>query len=86
VHVRNKYYGSGCLDPTGPGLLARYFSREQKNVMDLGHEFHLSFNYRFVLFNGYYVFQSYPEYINEHGRNQKVEHYSTLWGKRNIYR
>jgi mannosyltransferase OCH1-like enzyme len=86
VHVRNKYYGGGALDPTGPGLLAHYFSREQKNAMDLSHEFHISFNYRFVLFNGYYVFQSYPEYINEHNHNKKVDHYGNLWNNRNIYR
>jgi mannosyltransferase OCH1-like enzyme len=85
-HVRTKYYGGGSLEPTGPGLLARYFSKEQKKVMDLNHEFHVSFDYRFILFDKYYVFQSYPGYINEHGINQKVEHYSSLWGKRNIYK
>jgi mannosyltransferase OCH1-like enzyme len=85
-NVRAKYYGGSCLDPTGPGLLARYFSREQKNAMDLSHEYHLSMNYRFVLFNTYYVFQSYPKYINEHNQNQKVHHYSRLWGERKIYK
>ena len=30
LNVKNKYYGNGCLDPTGPGLLANYFNDEEK--------------------------------------------------------
>lgn len=84
-HVRNKYYGNSCLDPTGPGLLSRYFSREEKNNFDLKHEYLISCDYRYILFNKYYVFQSYPGYIGEHGQFKKVEHYSSLWGARQIY-
>jgi mannosyltransferase OCH1-like enzyme len=86
LHVRDKYYGGNALDSTGPGLLSRYFSRQQKNSMDLNHEFHVSFDYRFILFHKYYVFQSYPSYINEHNNTQKIKHYSTLWNERNIYK
>jgi len=85
IHVQQKYYGGGCLDPTGPGLLARYFSRDEKNCMDLKHEFHLSFNYRFILFNNFYIFKSYNGYLNEHNKHKKVEHYSDLWSRRAIY-
>ena len=86
VHnVQIKYYGNDCLDPTGPGLLSKYFSREHKNTMDLKHEYILTCNYRFILLNGYYVFQSYPGYIDEHNMNKKVNHYSSLWTEKKIY-
>jgi mannosyltransferase OCH1-like enzyme len=85
-HVRAKYYGVSPLDPTGPGLLSRYFSRQQKNEIELTHEFHISCDYRFILFNKYYVFQSYPEYINEHNSCKKVDYYGNLWNNRNIYK
>jgi mannosyltransferase OCH1-like enzyme len=84
-HVRNKYYGNRCLEPTGPELLARYFSREDKNRMDLKHNFHLSLNYRFILFNNYYIFKSYTGYLDEHSQHKKVEHYSILWNNKAIY-
>ena len=84
-HVRNKYYGNDRLEPTGPGLLARYFSREDKNNMDLKHEFHLNVNNRFILFNKYYILKSYQGYINEHNQNKKIDYYGDLWNRRTIY-
>jgi len=85
-HVRTKYYGNGALEPTGPGLLSRYFSREEKDRIDLKHNFHFSFDNRYILFHNYYVLQSIPGYITEHGNYQKTEHYSILWQKRQIYK
>jgi len=85
INVRDKYYGGGALDPTGPGLLAQYFSREEKNRMDLKHEFHLSLNYRYILFNNFYIFKSYKGYLDEHDKHKKVEYYGTLWSRRAIY-
>ena len=84
-NVKTKYYGKSCLDPTGPGLLSQYFTREEKNNMDLTHEFRVSLDYRYILYNKYYVFQSYPNYRNEHHVFKKEEHYGHLWNIRNIY-
>jgi len=84
-NVQNNYYGAGVLDVTGPGLLAKYFSREEKNNFDMKHFFHNSFENRFVEFNGYIVLKSYNGYINESQKYQKTQHYGVLWNNRNIY-
>jgi mannosyltransferase OCH1-like enzyme len=85
-NVKNRYYGGSCLDPTGPLLLAKLFSSEQKHAFDMKHTFYVSMKYRFILFNNYFVFKSYNEYLNEHAKNQKVPHYSVLWNQRGIYK
>ena len=82
---KKKYYGNGCLDITGPGLLARYFSREEKNNFDMKHNFFNSFNNRYVLFNNYFVLKSYDGYLTESKNNQKVDHYGHLWNIKKVY-
>jgi mannosyltransferase OCH1-like enzyme len=85
-NVKNRFYGSNCLDPTGPHLLARYFNQDQKNSFDMKHEFIHNFNNRYVNFNNYAVLKSYNGYLEEHNNNKKVEHYGHLWNIRQIYR
>lgn len=85
-HVKNRYYGSGPLEPTGPLLLSRFFTSDQKHELDMKHNFYNSFDNRFILYNNYHIFKSYSDYLMEHGINQKIEHYSTLWKKRQIYK
>ena len=85
-NVRTKYYGQKCLDPTGPGLLSVYFTKKEKDNMDLKHEFKISLDYRYILYNKYYIFQSYPNYINEHNVFKNKDHYSHLWNIKNIYK
>ena len=85
-NVKNRYYGNSGLEPTGPLLLSKLFSSQQKQALDMKHAFYISFQYRFILFNNYYVFKSYNEYLDEHAHNQKVQHYSILWSQHNIYK
>jgi mannosyltransferase OCH1-like enzyme len=85
-HVKTKYYGGSCLDPTGPKLLAKYFNNNQKIQFELRHSFFENHSNRFIHYNNYIILKSYNGYIQEHGQNQKVEHYSVLWGRRAIYR
>jgi hypothetical protein len=40
---------------------------------------------RYIKLNGYIVFRQYKGYFGEHGKNQKVPHYSELWSKKAIY-
>ena len=54
VNVKNRYYGNSCLEPTGPLLLAKLFSRQQKQTLDMKHMFYISMKYRFILFNNYF--------------------------------
>jgi mannosyltransferase OCH1-like enzyme len=85
-NVKNRYYGGSSLDPTGPGLLSKLFSSQEKKKFDMYHEFYESCENRFVFFNKYMIFKSYNGYIEEHGSNQKKEHYSVLWGRNKIYK
>lgn len=84
-NVNNRYYGSGSLDVTGPGLLSQYFSREEKDNFDMKHFFLNSLNNRFVEYNNYIILRSYNGYITESQNNQKVDHYSHLWNIKDIY-
>ena len=43
-------------------------------------------NGRFISFNNFIVFKTYNNYLNEFKNTQKVEHYSSLWLKREIYK
>lgn len=86
THVKTKYYGRSCLEPTGPHLLSRYFSRTEKKLFDIKHSYYENHNNRFIYFNDYIIFKSYDGYLQEHSDNKKVEHYSILWGQRKIYK
>lgn len=86
-NVKNKFYGSNCLEPTGPHLLSKYFNNEQKNSFDMKHNvINSNFNNRFVYFNNYAILKSYNGYLEEHNHTKKVDHYGHLWNIRQIYR
>jgi mannosyltransferase OCH1-like enzyme len=85
-NVKNKFYGSNCLHPTGPIMLAEFFTQSDKNMFDMYHDIYQSVENRFIFFNGYIIFKNYNDYLNEQRNNEKVSHYSGLWGSRNIYR
>ena len=85
-NVKNKFYGSSCLHPTGPIMLAEFFTQSDKNIFDMYHDIYQSVENRFIFFNGYIIFKNYNDYLNEQRNNQKLGHYSGLWGSRSIYR
>ena len=85
-NVKNKFYGTNCLEPTGPHLLAKYFNQEQKNSFDIKHNFINNMNNRFIYFNNYAILKSYNGYLEEHQHTKKVEYYGHLWNNRQIYR
>ena len=43
-NVKNKFYGTNSLEPTGPNLLKRYFTDYEKLNIELKHDFYLSKN------------------------------------------
>jgi len=85
-NVKNRFYGSNCLHPTGPTMLAEFFTQSHKKYFDMYHDIYLSIHNKLIFFNGYVIFKSYNEYLNEQRNNEKVSHYSGLWASRNIYR
>lgn len=86
-HVKEKYYGNGTLDVTGPGLLSSYFSNREKQTFDLKHDLLLSsHDYRIINYKGYTILRSYDGYVEESRQFNKLPHYSVLWLNKNIYR
>jgi len=84
-NVKNKYYGNGCLDPTGPGLLGKYFTREEKNSMEMYHSLIESINKYYIVKDDRIILRIYDGYRDEQSKFQKLKHYSQLWNDRNIY-
>jgi mannosyltransferase OCH1-like enzyme len=86
-NVKNRYYGQSHLDPTGPSMLVRFFSTEEKAAIDMKHDFYLGdTNNRVILLNNIPVLRSYNGYLQDHNAYKKTEHYGTLWKERRIYR
>jgi mannosyltransferase OCH1-like enzyme len=83
-HVKNRYYGKTCLYPTGPGLLGKYFTKKDKEQMEL---YFANINIKnvvdeyVIVFNNVTVLKQYNGYRNE----QTKKHYSELWNEKNIY-
>ena len=86
-NVKNKFYGGGILDPTGPRLLENIFTQEDRNKVDLTHCYYFSsFSNRFVKWNEYHIFKSYNGYMEESRKYAKVGYYGNLWTRRMIYK
>ena len=79
-YVKNNYYGHHPLFPTGPSLVARYFTAtelKQLEVINIGHKITVNNNIKFVY---------YPEYRDEQIKTQTAAgHYYIMWNKLNIY-
>jgi hypothetical protein len=86
-HTQSNFYGSNCLEPTGPKLLAKFFNSNEKKKMDKKHNFiDNDLNNRLIFFKKYIVLKSYNGYLNEIQKEEKTQHYSVLWNKRQIYK
>jgi len=84
-NVQNKYYGDGGLDPSGPGLLGKYFTQEERNSMEMYHSFVESNNKYCILKDDMIILSFYDDYREEQSKFQKYKHYSQLWKEMNIY-
>jgi mannosyltransferase OCH1-like enzyme len=83
-NVKNKFYGENCLEPTGPNLLGKYFTKEDKMNMELYFANIKIQNIKdewIVIFNNVIILRQYTGYRGE----QSKKHYSVLWNERNIY-
>ena len=84
VNVRNKYYGNNALEPTGPNLLGKYFTNEEKQKMEMRFA---NINIQnlidewVIIFNNTIILRQYNNYRKE----QTKKHYSELWNERKIY-
>ena len=85
-NVKNRFYGQGPLEPTGPTLMKTVAFQNKYNVnLDLVH----FVDGGYILYKNYFVFSTeYPEYDAE--RNESFQHlqtkrYDKLWHERTIY-
>jgi mannosyltransferase OCH1-like enzyme len=86
LNVKNKFYGNGYLDPTGPGLLAKFFNNEEKNKFDMKHiTTGNKDNDKFITFNNYKILQGYSGYSSDREKYSPKKHYAELWKIKKIY-
>ena len=84
INVKTKFYGRDSLDPTGPGLLGKYFTKEEKKEMKL---YFANINIKniiddwIIVFNDISILKQYNGYRSE----QTKKHYGDLWRNKQIY-
>lgn len=87
-NVNNKYYGNTSLDPTGPGLLGKFFTQDVKNAMEIYHDVKFvenKLNQFFIVKDNSIILSFYDGYREEQQKYQKMKHYGKLWEEKNIY-
>jgi mannosyltransferase OCH1-like enzyme len=85
-NVENNYYGDCYLDPTGPTLVSKYYTEEEKKSFDLKHIWYAkSFDDKYVIFNNYKILECYEGYTEERDKYSIKQHYGNLWRSKNIY-
>jgi mannosyltransferase OCH1-like enzyme len=83
-NVKNKYYGTNPLEPTGPYLLKKYFEIEDRKKFELN--FYKRVPKKFYIRYGLFIIlEEYPEYRSEQNNSSPVEHYDICWKNFNVY-
>lgn len=82
-NVANKYYGNHVLEPTGPALLGKLFSNEEKNSFNIKHTDNNGL--KMISYNNHNILQTYPGYFDERNKFSKIQHYAILWNSRKVY-
>ena len=87
-NVNQKHYGANALDPTGPGLLGTFFSKQEFEAMELYFTDTTTdhFKKEYMVFKNSIILTYYDEYRNEQKKHQKNKYYSQLWDERKIYK
>ena len=74
-NVKYKYYGKSSLDVTGPGLLSKFFTIEEKKKLEMNHElFFGSFDNKIIKLNGYVILKIHCGYRNDQENNAITGH------------
>jgi len=88
-NVKNKYYGSTSLHPTGPGLLGSFFLLTEIDNMKI-HFTDVSFidnrTEEFMVYDNKVILNYYDGYRDEQTIYQKNKRYGDLWDQRKIYK
>ena len=86
ANVNDRYYGGSCVDPTGPGLVARCMGDAERREIELEHINNAKTFDKFILYKNVAILKMYTGYYREQDNNKKTIHYSTLWNHRRIYK
>ena len=86
-NVNNKYYGNNALEPTGPGLLGKYFLKKEIEAMHLYFIIILRNNKEIdtIRYKNINILECYDGYRYEQKYYQKNYRYNILWDNENIY-
>jgi len=84
-NVKNRFYGTNPLMLTGPLLLSKYFTNEDKKRFRLKHKVISNNNNRYILWNNIPIMRSYNGYLDD-CKSNNLEHYGSLWNKRKVYK
>ena len=87
-NVKNKFYGNSFLEPTGPKLLSKYFTHQEKMALDMRHGLKASGtedSKKYISYNGMDVLKCYSGYHNERSKYSEKKHYGQLWNEQNVY-
>lgn len=85
-HTQIRFYGINCLSPTGPFLLRRFFTPEERSEMKIRFLGYKTFRPHGIHYKGIKILDIYPQYRHEKHRFAKTSYYGDLWNQRNIYR
>ena len=86
-NVKHRYYGSNYLEPTGPNLLIKYFSEQEKNSLILKHKLVGPVDSdKLITYNNIPILGCYRGYLKERDLYSKKQHYAELWKNRTIYK
>ena len=87
-NVKNKYYGINALFPTGPGVLGLFFSKEERNALELYFQETIvegKINDSYIVYRGKIILNYYSKYREEQKLFQKNKRYDDLWSEKTIY-
>ena len=72
-NVENRFYGDHCLEPTGPKLLSKIITNNDKESIDMKHlVINGDFNQRIITYNGVTILKSYNGYLKEFDSHKKL--------------
>lgn len=84
INVKNNYYGSSSLHPTGPALLAKQFSSHEISNFPLRLDIGDGGSQRIVKGDDI-ILMEYSDYRKEQDK-ETLPHYSKLWNENKIYK
>jgi mannosyltransferase OCH1-like enzyme len=85
-NVKYNYYGKTALDPTGPGLLGNYFTKQKIDRLPLKFVSYQEINDNFAgIMNTNFILVYYDGYREEQKKYQKLKPYYILWKERKIF-